>query len=360
MSIVATAQEVYALSRRTRRSLHGVSRRTLGRALCFTTLAGCLLAWEHYAAFAALPATRQNHVEEQPSGILCSGLAPSKSITMTRRPPSYRAATDAASAPAPAIDDSEFVPAFSISAIFALLLAPLLLESAPLASLLEVLAVLYVMRGAANRSRLNGGTFRVLALSLVAAAFIILFDSGTQVVVALQGVAKLGLSSWSAVVPVARARVIAMVASAYALWASYTTLLRHGVPPIKTAVRCKESWILTGVAFGQAAVAAHHMVVGAMDMLYSSPSAGALRCLVSAACAHVCQTAAVVGKKRLASTTYRWLNFSLVLAGLVRLFVAYSSPSGDIRLKFEVAASTLQTVTAAYAWAVGTAAASSK
>mmetsp|Transcript_43281 Transcript_43281/g.78802 ORF Transcript_43281/g.78802 Transcript_43281/m.78802 type:complete len:348 (+) Transcript_43281:30-1073(+) len=251
-------------------------------------------------------------------------------------------------------DDSKFVPAFSISAVAGLLLAPLLLEATPLASLLEALAVLYVMRGAANRNRLNGGTFRALALALVAAGFVILFDSGKHLVLATQQVIQGGAAVWTSVVPAARARVIASVAAVFALRASYTTLLRHGVPPIKTAVRCKESWLLSLVALGQALVAGHHLIVGATQMLYSTPAAGALRCFLSAACAHVCQTAAVAGFKRLSSTTYRWLNFSLVLAGLLRLYVACLLLPGGFCLKAEIVASAVQSLTAVYAWAVGT------
>jgi len=253
------------------------------------------------------------------------------------------------------VDDTKFVPAFSISAVAGLLLAPLLLEAQPLASLLEALAVLYVMRGAANRNRLNGGTFRALALALVAAGFVVLFDSGKHLVQAVQIVAQGGTAVWTGVVPVARARVIASVAAVFALRASYTTLLRHGVPPIKTAVYCKESWMLSLVALGQALVAGHHLIVGAAQMLYTDAAAGALRCFLSAACAHVCQTAAVAGSQRLSSNTYRWLNFSLILAGLLRLYVAYLAMPGGFCLKAEIVASAAQSLTAAFAWAVGTA-----
>lgn len=176
-----------------------------------------------------------------------------------------------------------------------------------------------VLRSAASRDRLNGGTFRMLGLAVLSASTLFLLKTimDLSVLVRLLGERPVPLDT--------EAFLLAQVPLALVAWygfrAGYGTLHQHGLPKFKFAVRAEgRSW-LTLLAVGYAATAVHQVIWGSA-CLFSGPfTLGALRCFVVAAVAHVCQTAAVAGPKRLSSETYRTLNLALILDGLARIAI---------------------------------------
>lgn len=184
--------------------------------------------------------------------------------------------------------------------------------------LIVAVAALKVMKGAAARGRLSGGTFRMLALGLLAGFGVVtyhaifqviqvLVSAGTGAGISLSGVATLSLG------------YVAAAAGSLTVAAAYRTLEVQTLPKFKLAVQ-SESAPLTALAVGYAVAAIHAVVWGGALVLYSKLKLiGALRCFVVAATAHVCQTAAVAGPKRLSSETYQLLNLGLAMDGTVRL-----------------------------------------
>mmetsp|Transcript_76305 Transcript_76305/g.192862 ORF Transcript_76305/g.192862 Transcript_76305/m.192862 type:complete len:166 (-) Transcript_76305:75-572(-) len=129
---------------------------------------------------------------------------------------------------------------------------------------------------------------------------------------------------------VAAATIFAAVS---AIGASYRALEDHGLPKFKTAITADKEdegarWMLTILAAGLAFTAVQQVFAGGFMMLYTRLKAlGAMRCFIMAACAHVCQTAAVAGPKRLASETYRLLNLTVAVDSAARLYSAVA-PTG--------------------------------
>lgn len=201
-----------------------------------------------------------------------------------------------------------------------------LLSSIPL--LCVMLAVLRVLNSAGSRGRLGGGTFRVLALGLLAASSVILFDAAFSGVGLLVG----SRSYQDLLVPVA------LLAAAWEAWyfttSSYGTLKAVGLPSVKTALKAETGnrALLTVLAVAYAATAVQQVVWGASLLLYTNLKlTGALRCFVVSACAHVCQTAAVAGPKRLSSDTYRTLNVVLALDSVARLAAIFQLSEMSLR-----------------------------
>jgi len=183
-------------------------------------------------------------------------------------------------------------------------------------AVLCAIASLQVLRNAASRDRLSGGTFRMLCLGLLAGFSAMLFNSGCQVM-------ELTLRSQGVFNVRSAIRVAATIfASVSGLGAAYRALEDHGLPKFKTEIRAAKGrrWLLTLVAAGCAFTAVQQLVIGGVLLFYSRYKAvGALRCFVISACAHVCQTAAVAGPKRLSSETYGLLNAAVALDAVVRL-----------------------------------------
>merc|ERR1719401_605681 len=86
---------------------------------------------------------------------------------------------------------------------------------------------------------------------------------------------------------------------------------------------------MTLLAAGYALTAIYQIVCGGAMVLYTQQLKiiGALRCFIAAAAAHVCQTAAVAGPKRLSSETYRTINLALALDGASSLAMMISIAS---------------------------------
>jgi len=105
--------------------------------------------------------------------------------------------------------------------------------------------------------------------------------------------------------------------------ASYRALEDHGLPKIKTAITGSTT-LMTMLAVGLALSAVHQLVWGFSLLLYTPyKTMGALRCFIVSGCAHVCQTAAVAGPKRLSSDTYSVLNLALAIDSAVQLATTY-------------------------------------
>jgi len=182
--------------------------------------------------------------------------------------------------------------------------------------LLITLFVLKVMQSAAARDRLGGTTFRVLALGLLASFFLILVDALITLSSVLPQIVSTASVPWYPLV----ASLVMLVTSYISVTASYKALEEHGLPSFKLGVMSKGAAPLSLLAVGYAVTTVHSLGWGAILTLYSPMKiAGALRFFVVAGCAHVCQTAAVAGAKRLASETYRLLNLALILDSVARL-----------------------------------------
>lgn len=182
--------------------------------------------------------------------------------------------------------------------------------------LLVTLFVLKVMQSAASRDRLSGTTFRVLALGLLASFFLIFFDSLYHLGRLLPQITSIGAVPW---LPLVVSSVM-LVTSYISVTASYKALEDHGLPSFKLGVMSKGAAPLSLLAVGYAVTAFHTLGMGAILTLYGPMKiVGALRCFVVSGCAHVCQTAAVAGAKRLASETYMLLNLALILDSAARL-----------------------------------------
>jgi len=202
-------------------------------------------------------------------------------------------------------------------------------------SLLVATATLRVLSGAASRNRLNGGTFRVLAFGLSSAFCIALYHNSFQLVSQLIGIAK-GAEGLSALCSksalLALGGVAAWIFSAVSVfWPAYSTLKVHGLPELKTSITSSGgNWPLTLAATSYALTAIHQVIWGGALILYSDlKGLGVLRCFVVAACAHVCQTAAVNGPKRLASETYRILNLALIVDSVARIAFVLGPAGGS-------------------------------
>ncbi|CAJ1423493.1 unnamed protein product [Effrenium voratum] len=178
-----------------------------------------------------------------------------------------------------------------------------------------------VLRSAASRDRLNGGTFRTLGLAVLGASTLFLLKTimDVSVLVRLLGQRPVPLET--------EGKLLAQVPLALVAWfgckAGYGTLHQHGLPKFKLSVRAErgQRWLLTLLAVGYAVTAVHQVVWGSAALFSGPFTLGALRCFIVAACAHVCQTAAVAGPKRLSSETYRTLNLALILDGVARLAI---------------------------------------
>lgn len=182
--------------------------------------------------------------------------------------------------------------------------------------LLVTMFVLKVMQSAAARDRLGGTTFRVLALGLLASFFVILFDSLYHLGHLLPQITSTASASWVTII----VSLVILVTSYISVTASYKALEEHGLPSFKFGVISKGAAPLSLLAIGYAVTAMHSLGSGAILTLYSPMKiVGVLRCFVVAGCAHVCQTAAVAGAKRLASETYILLNLALILDSVARL-----------------------------------------
>lgn len=201
-----------------------------------------------------------------------------------------------------------------------------------LQALIVTVAALKVMKGAAARGRLSGGTFRMLALGLLAGFGVVTYHAVFQVIQVLVSAMTGAGISLSAVATLSLGYVAA-AAGALTVAAAYRTLEEQTLPKFKLAVQA-ETMPLTALAVGYAVAAMHAVVWGGAVVLYSKLKLiGALRCFVVAACAHVCQTAAVAGPKRLSSETYQLLNLGLVVDGAVRLAtVAFRGYSASLWL----------------------------
>lgn len=178
-----------------------------------------------------------------------------------------------------------------------------------------------VLRSAAGRDRLNGGTFRMLGLAVLGASTLFLLKAimDVSVLVRLLGERPVPLET--------EAFLLAQVPLAFVAWygfqGGYGTLIQHGLPKFKFSVRAEKgrTWLLTLLAVGYAATAIHQVIWGSACLFTGPFTLGALRCFVVAAVAHVCQTAAVAGPKRLSSETYRTLNLALILDGVARIAI---------------------------------------
>lgn len=182
--------------------------------------------------------------------------------------------------------------------------------------LLITLFVLKVMQSAAARGRLGGTTFRVLALGLLASFFLIFVHSLHHLGHLLQQITSIASAPWYHLI----ASLVMLVTSYTLVTTSYKALEEHGLPSFKLGVMSKGAAPLSLLAVGYAVTAVHSLGCGAITTLYGPMKiVGVLRCFVVAGCAHVCQTAAVAGAKRLASETYMLLNLALILDSVARL-----------------------------------------
>lgn len=232
--------------------------------------------------------------------------------------------------------------------------------------LLACYTIFCVLREANERDRLSGGTFRSLSLAVLASCSVVFFaglaqayntlpvsstpDVPTLVEVHSKGllarvqetVAALtldeevqttvvrGRGAHALIRPAMRPNLLdAEIAMMLALgWfgvkGSYCVLAEHGLPKVKAAIRADDGDLRRSfLAAGYGAIALYQMSVGAYAMLHTDLKLfGALRCFMIAAAAHVCQTAAVAGPKRLASPTYRNLNLALAWDAIIQTIVA--------------------------------------
>jgi len=188
---------------------------------------------------------------------------------------------------------------------------------------------LRVMNSAAARSRLSGTSFKVLAVGICSSFCVIMCNS-----LYVMGKLLLGpvIKRWtvpffpvmsqkmSYVLPQAGVAALSIFTAFHAVRACYGTLGEHGVPKFKMTVKSTESGLLSLLALCYLATALHSVYWGGILAMYSPfKTAGALRCFVVAACAHVLQGAAVAGSKRLSSDTYTTLNIALMFDAGVRL-----------------------------------------
>jgi len=211
--------------------------------------------------------------------------------------------------------------------------------------LLATSAVLRVLRNATLRSRLSGTTFRVLALANVAAFSVVLYHITFQLWRLLFGLP--GPLRNLPIYPVCIA-MLAQFAAFYAVRASYCVLEEEGLPSFGRP-RLKNV-----LAFGYALTMTHQVVWGGGLLLYSNlKTTGALRCFVLAACAYVCQTAAVAGPRRLASDTYKTLNVVLCIDSALRLATALRAESISLGTAATVALPAVALASSAGGWLVG-------
>lgn len=217
---------------------------------------------------------------------------------------------------------------------------------------LVTLAVLGVMQSAAERDRLGGNTFKVLALGLAAGAATMLYAEGSDLVDA---------ASTGKVTPMLGAEVIiATFAGVPAVRASWAALQKHGLPFIKIDL-ASEGALLTVAAVGYAVTALQQVSWGGQLLLYEDGTVlvGALRCFVVSSAAYVCQTAAIAGSKRLSSDTYKQLNAALAVDAAVRLFFAaggsdvLQGPGAASADPFPLLFAVVAFFAAAFGWIVG-------
>jgi hypothetical protein len=188
------------------------------------------------------------------------------------------------------------------------------LSGPPMDSYTSMVSVLIVtsaalrnLRSATIRGRLDGSTFRVLALALLAAFSVIFYHVCFQLWRLLFGMRSTSLQA----VFIA---TVAVSAATFAVKASYQVLQEEGLPYLKPP---RSRNIL---AIGYLVTAVHQVVWGGSLLLYSNlKTAGALRCFVLGACAYVCESAASAGSKRLSSSTYKSLNVALAIDSVIRL-----------------------------------------
>lgn len=189
---------------------------------------------------------------------------------------------------------------------------------------------LRVLNSAAARNRLSGTTFKVLAMGLASAFCAIMVNSLYVVGKLLLGpvikrwtmpfIGGMMSQKMSYVLPLAGVAGLSIFTAFHAVRACYGTLQEHGVPKFKMTIKSKESVVLSLLAMCYFATSLHSVYWGGILAMYSPfKTAGALRCFVVAACAHVLQGAAVAGSKRLSSDTYTTLNLALMFDAGVRL-----------------------------------------
>mmetsp|Transcript_90058 Transcript_90058/g.285156 ORF Transcript_90058/g.285156 Transcript_90058/m.285156 type:complete len:355 (-) Transcript_90058:67-1131(-) len=225
--------------------------------------------------------------------------------------------------------------------------------------LLLTMASLRVLQSAASRGRLSGGTFRMMSLASLAAFAAMLFVTCFDVL-KMFALLAVGRFSWAAILPLCIG-ILAINTALPAIGASYGTLAAEGLPKFKTAVRAEKGnrGLLTLLAIGYVVTAVHQVMWGGAMLMYSNwKVVGALRCFIVAACAHVCQTAAVAGPKRLSSETYRTLNLALMLDSAICcgtvVFLGAPTSFGAARAVAVVGALPLVSLlSSAGGWAVG-------
>merc|ERR1719291_23192 len=211
--------------------------------------------------------------------------------------------------------------------------------------LLATSAVLRLLRSAVLRNRLCGTTFRVLALANVSAFSVIFYHISFQLWRLLFGLP--GPLRDLPLYPVLVA-VLAQCAAFYAVRASYRVLEEEGLPSLSRP-RLKNI-----LAFGYALTMIHQVVWGGGLLLYSNlKTTGALRCFVLAACAYVCQTAAVAGPQRLSSDTYKTLNVVLCIDSALRLASTLRTESVSLGTAATVALPAVALASSASGWLIG-------
>lgn len=199
-------------------------------------------------------------------------------------------------------------------------------------------AALRVMRKAASRSRLNGGTFRVIGLGCLCAftgifchvGFIMAayltksFAHRSTDMASAYLMASLQVKSlpwWFNHGPTLWLGGIALFTCVPIISTTYAALQRHGLPKFKLEMPSDDAEVsYLCLAIGYAVSSLHQVINGAHAILHSGfKTQGLLQCFIVGACFHVCQSAAFVGPKRLRSATYRTLNAALAFHSILRL-----------------------------------------
>lgn len=184
-------------------------------------------------------------------------------------------------------------------------------------------AALWVMRSASSRGRLDGGTFRMLSMGSVCAFTGLFYHAAATT---LPYLTKFFAAKSVDMYP--------LLLGGAVLWTcfsivstSYANLRQHGLPNFNLEILSdsdKDRITCSFLAAAYAVCALYQVIHGAYDILYSGwKTQGFLQCFIVGACFYVCQTAAVVGPKRLGSATYRTLNVAFIFHSILRLLSQY-------------------------------------